>query len=235
VPASTKPLRVVLAEDNVFVREGLVSVLSTHERIAVAAVCESLDELLAAVREEPPDVVVTDVRMPPTHSDEGIRAARELRASHPDVGVVVLSQYVEPRYALALFETTTNGRGYLLKENTGDVARLVLALDTVAAGGSFIDPAVVDTMIAARQGAASSPIGRLSPREREVLAEAAAGRSNAAIAAALYVSERAVEKHINSIFAKLGLTEDPHTHRRVRAVLLYLSGGSTLAGDEDGR
>jgi DNA-binding NarL/FixJ family response regulator len=228
-------MRVVLAEDNVFVREGLVSVLSLHERITVAGVCESLEDLLAAVRADPPDVVVTDVRMPPTHTDEGIRAARELRASHPDVGVVVLSQYVEPQYALALFETTTNGRGYLLKENTGDAARLVLALDTVAAGGSFIDPAVVEAMIAARQGAAASPIGRLSPREREVLAEAAAGRSNAAIAAALFVSERAVEKHINSIFTKLGLTEDPDTHRRVRAVLLYLSGGSTLAGDREGR
>ncbi len=136
---------------------------------------------------------------------------------------MVLSQYVEPQYALALFETTSIGRGYLLKENTGDAARLILALETVASGGSFIDPVVVEAMIAARRASGSSPVGALSPRELEVLAEAAAGRSNAAIAAALFVSERAVEKHINSIFSKLGLTEDPETHRRVRAVLFYLA------------
>jgi DNA-binding NarL/FixJ family response regulator len=169
---------------------------------------------------------MTDVRMPPDQRDEGIQAARLLRARHPDVGVVVLSQYVEPQFALDLFETTSNGRGYLLKENTGDLARLVLALETVAAGGSFIDPAVVEAMIAARQGSAASTLARLSPRELEVLAEAAAGRSNAAIAAALYVSERAVEKHINAIFTKLGLVEDREVHRRVRAVLLYLAAGA---------
>jgi DNA-binding NarL/FixJ family response regulator len=217
------PLRLVVAEDNVFVREGLVTVLSMQDRVAVTGVCTSLDELLAHVERDPPDVVMTDVRMPPNQTDEGIQAARALRTSHPDVGVVVLSQYVEPQFALALFETTSNGRGYLLKENTGDPARLVLALETVAAGGSFIDPAVVESMIAARHGSASSHLARLSPRELEVLAEAAAGRSNASIAAALFVSERAVEKHINAIFTKLGLVEDRDVHRRVRAVLLYLA------------
>jgi DNA-binding NarL/FixJ family response regulator len=218
------PLRLVVAEDNVFVREGLVSVLGTQDRVVVTGVCETLDELLEHVDRDPPDVVMTDVRMPPTLTDEGIRAAQELRTRHPQVGVVVLSQYVEPQFALALFETTSNGRGYLLKENTGDLGRLVLALETVAAGGSFIDPAVVEAMIAGRQGSGSSPISRLSPRELEVLTEAAAGKSNASIAAALFVSERAVEKHINAIFTKLGLVEDPEVHRRVRAVLLYLAG-----------
>jgi len=218
------PLRLVVAEDNVFVREGLVTVLSAEDRVEVTGVCTSLDELLEHVDRDPPDVVMTDVRMPPGQTDEGIQAARRLRASHPRVGVVVLSQYVEPRFALDLFETTSNGRGYLLKENTGDLGRLVLALETVAAGGSFIDPAVVESMITARHGSASSQLARLSPRELEVLAEAAAGRSNASIAAALFVSERAVEKHINAIFTKLGLVEDPEVHRRVRAVLLYLAG-----------
>jgi DNA-binding NarL/FixJ family response regulator len=216
-------LRLVVAEDNVFVREGLVTVLSTEDRIRVTGVCASLTELLDHVDRDPPDVVMTDVRMPPGQSDEGIQAARVLRSRHPDVGVVVLSQYVEPQFALDLFETTSNGRGYLLKENTGDLGRLVLALETVAAGGSFIDPAVVEAMIAARQGSATSALARLSPRELEVLAEAAAGRSNASIAAALFVSERAVEKHINAIFTKLGLVEDREVHRRVRAVLLYLA------------
>lgn len=216
-------LRLVLAEDNVFVREGLVTVLSAEDRVTVTGVCTSLPELLEHVDRDPPDVVMTDVRMPPSQTDEGIQAARLLRARHPGVGVVVLSQYVEPQFALDLFETTSNGRGYLLKENTGDLARLVLALETVAAGGSFIDPAVVEAMIAARQGSAASALARLSPREVEVLAEAAAGRSNASIAAALYVSERAVEKHINAIFTKLGLVEDREVHRRVRAVLLYLA------------
>ena len=221
------PLRLVVAEDNVFVREGLVTVLSMQDRVVVTGVCASLDELLEHVERDPPDVVMTDVRMPPDQTDEGIRAARALRASHPDVGVVVLSQYIEPAFALSLFESTSNGRGYLLKENTGDPVRLVLALETVAAGGSFIDPAVVEAMISARHGSPSSAVAKLSPRELEVLAEAAAGRSNASIAAALFVSERAVEKHINAIFSKLGLIEDPEVHRRVRAVLLYLTAAGT--------
>jgi DNA-binding NarL/FixJ family response regulator len=216
-------LRVVLAEDNVFLREGLVAVLSADGRLELSGVCGTYDELMALVQADPPDVVLTDIRMPPTHTDEGIRAATALRRSHPDVGVVVFSQYVEPQFALALFETATQGRGYLLKENTGDAARLMLALESVASGGSFIDPTVIDTLIAARQAVPSSSLATLSAREREVLAAAASGQSNAAIAASLYVSERTVEKHINSIFAKLGLSEDDGIHRRVKAVLLHLS------------
>jgi DNA-binding NarL/FixJ family response regulator len=216
-------LRVVLAEDNVFLREGLVAVLSHDDRLRLSGVCGSFDELMEQVRVDPPDVVLTDIRMPPTHTDEGIRAAAALRTSHPHIGVVVFSQYVESQFALALFETTTQGRGYLLKEHTGDPTQLVQALESVAAGGSFIDPTVIETLIAARQAAPSSPLALLSARELDVLEAAAAGQTNAAIAAMLFVSERTVEKHINAIFAKLGLTEDDGTHRRVKAVLLYLA------------
>lgn len=216
-------LRVVLAEDNYLVREGVARLLAGEADIEVAATCEDLDGLLAAVAADPPDVVVTDIRMPPTGTDEGVRAANELRRSHPEVGVVVLSQYVEPGYALALLETGSEGRAYLLKERVSDVDQLRHAIAEVARGGSVIDPKVVEALVEARTRSRESALRFLTPRETEVLAEMAQGRNNAGVAAALGLSERAVEKHINSVFAKLALTEEPNSHRRVKAVLLYLA------------
>jgi DNA-binding NarL/FixJ family response regulator len=216
-------LRVVLAEDNYLVREGIARLLATQDDIEVAASCEDFDGLLAMVDKLAPDVVLTDIRMPPTETDEGVRAANELRTRAPGVGVVVLSQYVEPGYALALLEHGSEGRAYLLKERVSDVAQLRRAIEEVARGGSVIDPKVVEALVEARTRAHDSPLRFLTPREQEVLAEMAQGRNNAGIAAALGLSERAVEKHINSVFAKLALSEKPDSHRRVKAVLLYLS------------
>ena len=214
---------VVLAEDNLLVREGLVSLLGGSDEIELRAVCSSLPELLDAVDAHAPDVVLTDIRMPPDHSDEGIQAARLLRQRHPELGVVVISQFADPAYALAVFETGTRGRGYLLKDRVDDLGRLLAAIRAVAAGGSFIDEEVVEALIRSRSRLADSPMLTLTPREREVLAEVAAGRSNTAVAAHLGVSENAIGKHISSIFAKLGLTEDDEVNRRVKAVLVYLS------------
>jgi DNA-binding NarL/FixJ family response regulator len=215
---------VLVAEDNLLVRQGLVALLELEPEVEVVGVCQSLDDLLDAAGRVRPDVVLTDVRMPPTGVDEGIRAAQRLRESHPDMGVLVLSQFADPECALALVESGSQGRGYLLKEHLGAPHELVRALRMVAAGRSFIDPLVVDVMLAARSRA-GSPMERLTPRERQVLAELATGKSNAAIAAGLGVTERAVEKHINSMFAKLGLFEDADSNRRVKAVLLFLHGG----------
>lgn len=216
-------IRVVLAEDNVLLREGVARLIEAVPELELAAVCGDYDELLAAVDEGKPDVVLTDIRMPPTGTDEGIRAATRLRATMPDVGVVVLSQYAEPAYALSLLQEGSGGRAYLLKERVSEVDQLVRAIQEVARGGSVIDPKVVEVLVAARAKAASSPLARLTPRETELLGEMAQGKNNAAIASALVLSERAVEKHINSIFSKLGLTEEPDTHRRVKAVLLFLA------------
>jgi DNA-binding NarL/FixJ family response regulator len=216
------PIRIVVAEDNYLVREGVVRLLDSQPGLTVAAAYEDFDSLVAGVDADPPDVVVTDIRMPPTGTDEGVRAANIIRAAHPDVGVVVLSQYVEPDYALALLETGSDGRAYLLKERVSDVDVLVRAIEAVIAGGSVIDPRVVETLVAAR-ARPQSPLDFLTPRESEVLAEMSLGRNNAGIAAALGLSERAVEKHINSLFAKLGVTAEPDVHRRVKAVLLHLS------------
>jgi DNA-binding NarL/FixJ family response regulator len=221
-------LRVVLAEDSYLVREGVRLLLDTVEEVDLVATCGSLPELLDTVAALEPDVVVTDIRMPPTGTDEGIRAAELLRASHPRVGVVVLSQYVEPAFAVGLFGAGSGGRAYLLKERVGDVDELLRAITTVAQGGSMMDPAVVDALVAARRSR-PSVLDRLTAREREVLAQIATGRNNAAIARTLVLSERAVEKHINSIFAKLELTAEPDMHRRVRAVLLYLAAGDGSA------
>ena len=218
------PIRVVLAEDNLLVREGLVSLLSGSDEVSLCAVCSSLPELLDAVDANEPDVVLTDIRMPPDHSDEGIQAARLLRQRHPDLGVVVISQFADPAYALAAFETGTRGRGYLLKDRVDDLGRLLAAIRAVATGGSFIDEEVVEALIRSRSRLADSPMLTLTPREREVLAEVAAGRSNTAVAAHLGVSENAIGKHISSIFSKLGLTEDDEVNRRVKAVLVYLAG-----------
>jgi DNA-binding NarL/FixJ family response regulator len=217
------PIRLVLAEDNYLVREGVRRLIETEPELELAAVCEDLASLLAAVDAEKPDVVLTDIRMPPTGTDEGIRAAEQLRETHPDVGVVVLSQFVDPAYALHLFEHGSERRAYLLKERVSDIDQLLAAIKEVARGGSVIDPKVVEALVAARSTAAESPLGRLTPREREVLSEMAQGKNNAAIAGALVLSERAVEKHINSIFSKLSLSEEEDAHRRVKAVLLFLS------------
>jgi DNA-binding NarL/FixJ family response regulator len=216
-------VRVLLAEDNLLVREGVRSLLATRPDIDVTGVCATFEELLAAVDADPPAVVVTDIRMPPSGTDEGIRAARRLRATHPDVGVVVLSQFVEPAYALALLEEGSSRRGYVLKDRLDDVDRLVDAVTTVASGGSYIDAEVVDALVRGRTRLVDSPLSQLTAREREILAAVASGRSNAAIAGLLGVSVHAIEKHISSIFVKLGLGDDGDTHRRVKAVLLYLA------------
>jgi DNA-binding NarL/FixJ family response regulator len=215
-------IRVVLAEDNYLVREGVARLLEGEPSLQVVATCGDYDSLVAAVEEHAPDVVLTDIRMPPTSTDEGIRAAEVLRETHPDIGVVVLSQYVEPAYAVGFLERGSEGRAYLLKERVSDLDQLRRAITTVHEGGSVIDPKVVDALVASRARGAESPVARLTPREQEVLAEMAQGKNNAGIAASLVLTERAVEKHINSMFAKLGLSEETDVHRRVKAVLLYL-------------
>jgi DNA-binding NarL/FixJ family response regulator len=215
-------IRLVLAEDHYLVREGVRRLIEAEPDVDVVAVCEDYPSLVAAIERERPDVVLTDIRMPPTGQDEGIRAADHLRRVNPGGGVVVLSQYADPEYALAFLASGSRGRGYLLKERVSDVGQLVAAIKNVATGGSVIDPTVVDNLVAARSKAAESPLRQLTPREAEILAAMAQGKNNAGIGEALFLSERAVEKHINSIFSKLGLTEERDTHRRVRAVLLFL-------------
>jgi DNA-binding NarL/FixJ family response regulator len=216
-------LRVVLAEDNLLVREGLASLLAAQEGVEVVAACGDLESLLRAVADARPDAVLTDIRMPPTGTDEGLRAAERLRRTDPGLGVVVLSQYDEPAYAVTLLEGGSAGRAYLLKERVSDPAQLVGALREVARGGSVIDPRVVEALVAARARAARSPLTWLTAREREVLAQMAQGKTNAAIGAALHLTVRAVEKHINAIFSKLPLGETPDADRRVTAVLLFLA------------
>jgi DNA-binding NarL/FixJ family response regulator len=216
-------IRVVVAEDSYLVREAVTRLLGTQPDVEVVGACADLDSLFALVESTRPDVVLTDIRMPPSGTDEGIRAAARLRDTHPETGVVVLSQYVEPAYALALLESGSERRAYLLKERVSDVDQLVRAIREVASGGSVVDPRVVEVLVEARLRRTDSPLDHLTPRERDVLGEMAQGRNNAAVAAALGLSERAVEKHINSVFAKLALSEEPDTHRRVKAVLLYLS------------
>jgi len=217
------PIRLVLAEDHYLTREGLRRLLETSPEVEIAATCDDLDSLLAAVERERPDVVVTDVRMPPTETDEGIQAAEQLRVSHPDVGVVVLSQYASPGYALALLEGGSAGRAYLLKERVDNLDQLVGAIRAVAEGGSVIDPKVVEALVAENARDESSPLGELTPRERDVLREMAEGKNNAAIAEALSLTERSVEKVIHSIFLKLGLTWETAVHKRVKAVIVYLA------------
>jgi DNA-binding NarL/FixJ family response regulator len=217
--AAGVPLRVAVAEDSLLVREGARLLLSSEPGLAVCGVYRDLEALLSGVGAERPDVVLTDIRMPPTYSDEGIRAADRLADSAPGLGVVVLSQHLDPGYAVRLFARGSAGRGYLLKERLGDITVLVNALREVAAGGSVVDPKVVDVLVRPRS---ASPLDRLSPREREVLALVAQAKTNAAIAADLVLSERAVEKHIGSIFTKLDVG-DVGEHRRVRAVLTYLT------------
>ena len=218
------PIRLVLAEDQYFVREGIRRLLEAQADLEVAAVCEDLASLMEAVATERPDVVVTDVRMPPGHSDEGIQAASRLRETHPEVGVVVLSQYATPSYVLALLDGGSERRAYLLKERVKDVEQLVAAIRAVAEGGSVMDPKVVEALVAENTREEGSPLSQLTPRERDVLHEMAEGKNNAAIAGSLFLTERSVEKVIHSIFLKLGLTWEPAVHKRVKAVIIYLAG-----------
>ena len=217
------PIRVVLAEDHYLFREGVRRLLETEADLEVVGVCGDLDSLLTAVATERPDVVVTDIRMPPANLDEGIRAAEHLRANAPDVGVVVLSQYADPVYALALFEGGTERRAYLLKERVHDLDELAGAIRAVAAGGSVVDPKVVETLVGAKARHEHSPLAELTPRERDVLREMAEGKNNASIAGSLFLTERSVEKVIHSIFRKLGLAWETSAHKRVKAVILYLA------------
>ncbi len=217
--------RVVLAEDNFLIREGVRGMLAGTPTIEVVASCGDLDEALAAIDDLLPDVVLTDIRMPPHRRDEGILIAAHCRQRHPDMGVVLLSQYAEASYVRTLLAEGTRGRGYLLKERVADLHELVGAVDAVAGGGSSIDPKVVETLVSGRSLAGDKSIGRLTPREREVLAAIAQGRTNAAIAAELFLTQHAVEKHINAIFTKLGLSGDRTNHPRVQAALMYLAEG----------
>ena len=217
------PIRIVLAEDQYLVREGLRRLLDARDELEIAAVCGDLDSLLDAVAAERPDVVVTDIRMPPGSTDEGIQAATRLRETNPEVGVVVLSQYATPSYALALLKGGSEGRAYLLKERVSDVEQLVAAIGAVADGGSVLDPKVVEALVAENARDDASPLNELTPRERDVLHEMAEGKNNAAIGEALFLTERSVEKVIHSIFLKLGLTWEPAVHKRVKAVVLYLA------------
>lgn len=216
-------IRVVLGEDSFLVREGIASVLRDLDDVELVDTAEDLDELRASVERTKPDVVVTDIRMPPSNTDEGIQFADELRSSHPDVGVVILSQHAEPRYAIALLSAGSGRRAYLLKDRLTDEAELDLALHNVAAGLSLIDPRVVEKLVTAREKW-NSELGALTPREFEILGLIAQGRSNRWIASKLTITKRAVERHINAIFLKLDLGEPEDVNRRVQAALLYLSG-----------
>jgi DNA-binding NarL/FixJ family response regulator len=214
---------VVLAEDNTLLREGISRLIEGDADLELVGVASNLPELLDLVVKQEPDVVVTDIRMPPTGTDEGIRAASWLREHQPKVGVVVLSQYTAPSYALELLEDGSAGRAYLLKERVAGANELTQTIRVVASGGSVIDPQVVDVLVQARAKHHKSDLEWLTPRESEILAEMAQGKSNGAIAKSLNVSERAVEKHSNAIFSKLGLSEERDLNRRVKAVLVYLS------------
>jgi DNA-binding NarL/FixJ family response regulator len=217
-------IRAVLGDDSFLAREGITRVLDAIEDVDLVAACGDLDELRSTVERLKPDVVVTDIRMPPTNTDEGIRFATELRDSLPEVGVVVLSQHAEPSYAMSLFEDGSSRRAYLLKERVKDKDELARALREVVAGRSIVDPRIVDKLVSARLN--DPRIEKLTPREREILAMIAEGRSNTSIAESLDITKRAVERHINGIFLKLDLGEASDVNRRVKAALLYLTDAS---------
>ena len=216
-------ITVALGEDSLIVREGIQQLLATEPDIDVVASCGDLDSLLEAVDAVDPDVVVTDIRMPPTETDEGIRIAAMLRESHPDIGVLVLSQYATPSYALALLDSGSDRRAYLLKQRLHDRAELVAAIRSVASGGSVIDPKIVEGLVTAKARSERSPLSELTHREHDVLAEIARGKSNTAIAESLVLTKRAVEKHINSIFLKLDLSDAEDVSKRVKATLVFLA------------
>jgi DNA-binding NarL/FixJ family response regulator len=216
-------IRVVLAEDTLIVREGLQQLLAASPTVDLVAACGDLPSLREAIERERPDVVLTDIRMPPTQTDEGIRVAAELRERHPEMGVVVLSQHAEPQYVLALLDSGSDRRGYLLKERIQNRGEFASAIDAVARGGSVIDPKIVEVLVQERARAERSPLAELTDREREVLAEIAMGRSNSAIADSLVLTKRAVEKHINAIFMKLGLADSDDVSKRVKATLMFLA------------
>ena len=218
-------IRVILAEDNYLAREGIVRVLESIEDLDLVAAYGDLDTVRAAVERDRPDVVVTDIRMPPSHTDEGIRLADELRTTRPEIGVVVLSQHESPLYALALFDRGADRRAYLLKERVRDQSELGRAVREVASGGSVVDPRIVEGLLSAHTRT-HTPLEELTPRELEILALIAEGRSNTAIAETLVVTKRAVERHINAIFRKLELEESEDVSRRVTAALLYLTRGA---------
>ena len=222
-------IRVLLAEDNALLRQGLERLIDHDASLELVGSVADLPSLQKAVVDHDPDVVVSDIRMPPTKTDEGIQIALQLRQERPQVGVVLLSQHADAAFALKLLEGGSGGRAYLLKERVGDVGELTSAVQRVAEGGSVIDPTVVEQLVAANRGPQDTPLTTLTPRELEVLGEMAQGKSNAAIAATLFLSERAIEKHTNSIFSKLSLTEERDLNRRVKAVLLYLHDHGTSA------
>jgi DNA-binding NarL/FixJ family response regulator len=225
------PIAIALADDSLIVREGVAQILAGESEMQIVASCGDLPSVLAAVEAERPDVVLTDIRMPPTSTDEGIRLATLLRERHPEIGVVVLSNYAEPAYALALLESGSEGRAYLLKERIHDRAQLIAAITSVAAGGSMLDSKIVEPLVAAKLRIERSPVAELTGREREVLAEIAKGKSNAAIADTLVLTKRAVEKHINSIFLKLNLSDAEDVSKRVKATLLFLADAEAVSPD----
>jgi DNA-binding NarL/FixJ family response regulator len=228
-PAEPDLLRVVVADDSYLVREALGHLLETDPRVDLVATCRDGHELVETVDAELPDVVVTDIRMPPSGDDEGIAFANRLRETHPEIGVVVVSQYADPRYGLALLDQGSDRRAYLLKDRLRDREHLIAAVYAVAGGGSVVDAKVVEALIAARGTTEHSPLDELTRRELEILAHMAQGKSNQAIAEELFLSKRAVEKHINAIFMKLGLAHAEDVSRRVKAALIYLAGASADA------
>ena len=222
----TVTIRVVLAEDNYLLREGTAALLDTLDDVELVATAADKDELLARVAEHGPDVVITDIRMPPEHQTEGLAAAAEIRTRYPGTGVILLTQFADPQYAYDFLSQGAAGAGYLLKERIGDIAELKRSLQQVAAGGSALDPELVEALVVRKERAAGSLLGTLTPREREVLEQMAQGKNNATIAKALFLTERAVQKHINSVFSKLGLGDSTDVDRRVAAVLKLLDARS---------
>ena len=222
-------LRVVVADDSYLLREALVHLLDSDPRVKLVASCEDGRELAERVDAEQPDVVVTDIRMPPSGDDEGVVFANRLRQTHPEIGVVVISQYADPGYALSLLDQGSDGRAYLLKDRLRDREHLIAAIFAVAGGGSVVDAKVVEALIKARTEDHGSPLNELTRRELEILGRIAQGKSNLAIAEELFLSKRAVEKHINAIFMKLGLAQAEDVSRRVKAALIYLAGAPANA------